>query len=235
MIRMSAPMPVEGLPEVGLRLMRTIVRPLFDLRWDIHERGQGKVPETGPVILASNHVGWLDGPLLFVKVPRPTHALVKEEEFVGGLGRLLRFVGQIKVSRTRNDTGALRRATQALAAGQAVLIYPEGTRGGGEFEAFKGGVSWLALVSGAPIVPVAIFGTRQPGESAGAKPPKGTRIDVVYGSPIQFPMQVWPRDRDMLADAGEQIHQHLRNHVAWSKAALKRDLPGPLPSGTHDG
>jgi len=224
-----------GLPETGLRLMRTLAGPYFSWRWDIRERGNGRVPEEGPVILASNHIGWLDGPLLFVKSPRAAHALVKEEEFTGKMGWLLNFLGQIKVSRTKNDTGALRRAAQSLAAGQAVLIYPEGTRGGGEFETFKSGVAWLALVTGAPVVPVAVFGTRQPGEASETKAPKGSRIDVVYGAPIQFPMQAWPRDRGMIEDAGSQIHEHLRSHINWAKGALKRDLPGPLPEGSPDG
>ncbi|MCW2831251.1 MAG: 1-acyl-sn-glycerol-3-phosphate acyltransferase, partial [Aeromicrobium sp.] len=105
---------VEGLPEGGLRFMRRRVTGYFHRRWDIHERGREHVPESGPVILASNHIGWLDGPLLFVTSPRPVHAMVKEEEFVGHTGRLLRFVGQIKVSRKRTDAGALRRAVAAL-------------------------------------------------------------------------------------------------------------------------
>lgn len=226
----------NGLPEGGLRLVRRLAAGHFGRRWDIHERGQGRVPETGPVILASNHIGWLDGPLLFAKSPRPTHALVKEEEFTAGPhGWLLRFVGQIKVTRGRTDAAALRRSRAALMAGQVVAIYPEGGRGDGEFTTIKGGVAWLALVSGAPVVPVVIFGTRGPGEPLDAKPPKGARIDIVYGEPIQFPMQGWPRNRDMLADAGEQILDHLRNHVSWSKDALKRDLPGPIPIGSSDG
>jgi 1-acyl-sn-glycerol-3-phosphate acyltransferase len=225
----------DGLPEGGLRLVRRLARGHFTRRWDIHERGRGHVPETGPVILASNHIGWLDGPLLFVTSPRPAHALVKEEEFHGRTGRLLRFVGQIKISRSRNDTGAVRRAVQALAAGQVVLIYPEGRRGGGEFAAFKKGVAYLALVSGAPVVPVAIFGTREAGEPSEARPPKGARLDIVYGEPIRFPMQAWPRDRGMMADAGDQILDQLRAHVSWSKSVLQRDLPGPLPTGSSDG
>jgi len=225
----------DGLPEGGLRLVRRLARGHFKRRWDVHQHGHEHVPRTGPVILASNHIGWLDGPLLFITAPRPPHALVKEEEFHGRTGRLLQFVGQIKVSRTRNDTGAIRRSVQALAAGQVVLIYPESTRGAGEFDNFKNGVAYLALVSGAPVVPIAIFGTRQPGEPSSARPAKGTRLDIVYGEPIQLPMQVWPRDRGMMADAGDQIHDHLRAHVSRAKSVLKRDLPGPLPTGSTDG
>ncbi|NRQ51650.1 lysophospholipid acyltransferase family protein [Aeromicrobium stalagmiti] len=225
----------QGLPERGLRFARGRARGYFHRRWEIHERGQGRVPETGPVILASNHIGWLDGPLLVATAPRPPHAMVKEEEFAGKTGHLLRLVGQIKVSRSRTDVGAIRQAVQALQAGQCVLLYPEGTRGDGEMTSFKGGVTYLALVTGAPVVPVAIFGTRQPGEPGEARPARGARLDIVYGEPIRLPMQGWPRDRGMMDDAGEQIHDHLLAHVSRAKDALKRDLPGPLPTGSSDG
>jgi 1-acyl-sn-glycerol-3-phosphate acyltransferase len=224
-----------GLPERGLRIVRRLARRHFTRQWDIHELGRENVPASGPVILASNHIGWLDGPLLFVSSPRPAHALVKEEEFVGHTGRLLRLLGQIKVSRTRNDTGAVRRAVQALAAGQVVLIYPESKRGAGDVRRAKRGAAYLALVSGAPVVPVAILGTRLAGEPADARPARGARLDVVYGEPIRLPMQVWPRDRGMMADAGDRIRDHLRAHVSWSTSALQRDLPGPLPTGSSDG
>lgn len=226
--------PEEGMPEKGLRFARRRAHGYFHRRWEIHERGVHHVPLDGPVILASNHIGWLDGPLLVATAPRPLHAMAKEEEFNGKTGRLLRFVGQIKVSRDRTDAGALRQARSALAAGQAVLLYPEGTRGDGEFSRFKGGVTYLGLISGAPIVPVALFGTREAGESSSARPPRGRRLDIVYGGPIQFPMQGWPRDRGMMEDAGEQIRDHLRAHVSRAKTALNRDLPGPLPTGSSD-
>jgi len=223
-----------GLPERGLRFMRGRASGYLHRRWEIHERGQEGVPASGPVILASNHIGWLDGPLLVATSPRPPHAMVKEEEFAGKTGRLLRYVAQIKIARGRTDAGALRQAVRALRAGQCVLVYPEGRRGDGEFTRFKGGVTYLGLVTGAPIVPVAVFGTRQPGEGPHARPAPGARLDVVYGVPIQFPMQGWPRDRGMLEDAGVQIHDHLRAHVSQAKDALKRDLPGPLPTGSSD-
>jgi 1-acyl-sn-glycerol-3-phosphate acyltransferase len=226
--------PPPGLPERGLRLVRARTVGAFHRRWQIHEHGRQHVPAGGPVIVASNHIGWLDGPLLVATAPRPLHAMVKEEEFAGRAGRLLRFVAQIKVARKRTDSGALRQALRALGAGQGVLIYPEGRRGDGELTTFKRGVAYLALVSGAPVVPVALFGTRQPGEGPSARPAPGTRLDIVYGEPIRLPMQGWPRDRGMLEDAGDRIHRHLRAHVSWAKDAVKRDLPGPLPTGSPD-
>jgi 1-acyl-sn-glycerol-3-phosphate acyltransferase len=230
----TVPGPAAGLPERGLRVVRGRAAGYIHRRWDVRHAGAEHVPLTGPVIVASNHIGWLDGPLLIATAPRPLHALVKEEEFVGRTGRLLRFVGQIKVARKRTDAGALRQALRALGAGQGVLIYPEGRRGDGEFTRFRGGVTYLALVTGAPVVPVAIFGTRQAGEPSEARPAPGARLDVVYGEPIQFPMQGWPRNRGMLEDAGEQIHAHLRAHVSQARSTLQRDLPGPLPTGSTD-
>jgi 1-acyl-sn-glycerol-3-phosphate acyltransferase len=222
----------RGLPENGLRTLRRYAQPWLDRRWEIHQRGESNVPDEGPAILASNHIGWLDGPLLFLKAPRPAHALVKSEAFVGRTGRLLNYAGQIKLDRRHTDVGALRSAADSLAAGQVVIVYPEGRRGDGELRRIKNGISWLALVSGAPIVPVAIFGTREPGGASESRPQKGARIDVVYGEPIQFPMAPWPRTPEMLSDVTDQVLDRMRQHLNWAKGATGRGLPGPLPSGS---
>ncbi len=222
----------RGLPENGLRTLRRYAQSWLDRKWDIHQRGLERVPEDGPVIIASNHIGWLDGPVLFLKAPRPAHALVKSEAFVGRTGKLLRYGAQIPITRGRTDVGALRMAADALAAGQVVIVYPEGKRGDGELRRIKGGVAWLALVSGAPVVPVAIFGTREPGGASESRPPKGARIDVVYGEPIRFPAMEWPRTREVIDDVTEQVLEHMREHLSWAKSATRRGLPGPLPAGS---
>lgn len=222
----------RGLPENGLRTLRRYAQSWLDRRYEIHQRGKDRVPADGPVILASNHIGWLDGPVMFLKAPRPGHALVKSEAFVGRTGRLLTYAAQIPVTRGRTDAGALRSAADALAAGQVVIVYPEGQRGDGELHRIKGGVAWLALVSGAPVVPVAIFGTREPGGASESRPPKGSRIDVAYGEPIRFPVMDWPRTPADIADVREQILDHMREHLAWAKGATRRGLPGPLPAGS---
>lgn len=224
----------EGLNQRGLTAMRRIVGPYIRHRWDLNERGQGWVPETGPVILASNHIGWLDGPLLIATSPRPAHAMVKSEMFAGVTGLLMKFGGQIRLDRNSTDAGALRRAVQALRADQVVVVYPEATRGDGEFATIKGGVGYLALVTGAPVVPVAIFGTRSAGEANGAKPEKGARIDVIYGAPIQFAQHDWPRHKESVSEANALIHEHLWAHLADAKTKTPLELPGPLPAGDND-
>lgn len=224
----------HGMPERGLNRLRALVGGHIRRKWDLHERGEGYVPQSGPVILASNHIGWLDGPLLIATSPRPAHALVKREMFTGMTGRLLKMAGQIRVERIATDAGAVRKAVQALRAHQVVVLYPEGTRGDGEFTTIKGGVGYLALVTGAPVVPVAIFGTRNAGEASGVKPAKGARIDVFYGEPIQFTPHDWPREKESVAEANAMIHEHLLAHLADAKTKTKLELPGPLPAGDKD-
>lgn len=226
--------PPQGLPETGLRVLRPLARRYLDRRWDVRQRGEHRVPDDGPVIYASNHIGWLDGPLLILCTPRPAHALVKVEAFEGRTGRLLRFAGQIPLDRFRRDVGALRTAADALASGQSVVVYPEGLRGAGDVARTKDGVAWLAMVSGAPVVPVAIFGTRAPGEPSESRPERGSRIDVVYGEPLRITPVPWPRTRAHVAEVGRRITEHLRHHVEWAAATGHLQLPGPLPRGSTD-
>ena len=226
--------PAVGLPERGLRIIRGSLGPRMLRKWDVRERGQGYVPDEGPVIIAANHIGWLDGPLLFIRAPRRVHALVKEEEFAGRNARLLRAISQIRVARERVDTGAMRRASSALAAGQAIGIFPEGRRGDGELHEIKKGIAYLALVSGAPIVPLALFGTRDRGEGPDFRPAPGARNALVYGRPLRIDAQPWPRTTAAIDEAAVAIHEHLLVHLAWAKDAVKRDLPGPLPKGSFD-
>ncbi len=231
---MSTTSKNRAIPEVGLTAMRAVAGPHFLRKWDVDERGQDHVPASGPVIIAGNHIGWADGPTLVARCPRKLHMLTKEEEFAGKHRHLLRALGQIKVARNRVDAGALRQAAGALEAGQAVGIFPEGIRGDGEFGQIRGGVAWLALISGAPVVPLAIFGTRERGEGPQYKPAEGARIDLVYGRPMRIEPQPWPRDRAAIDAATEQIHSHLRDHLAWAKSAARRELPGPLPAGARN-
>ena len=228
------PLQPRELPEKMLGRLRRYAAVWLDRNWSIRTHGETNVPSQGPVILAANHIGWLDGPVLFLKAPRPAHALVKRELFVGRTGRFLNAAAQIPVNRVGTDVGALRTAAESLLAGQVVIIYPEGRRGAGELRTVKGGVAWLALVSGAPIVPVAIFGTRPAGGAKDARPAKGDVIDVVYGEPISFPKTPWPRTTKELGSTTEEIAGHLRQHLAAAKELTGRELPGPLPkAATH--
>ena len=83
--------------------------------------------------------------------------------FRGFLGRFLLASGQIPLDRLRTDPAAVKSCLRALRDGRAVGIYPEGSRGAGDLQRFHRGAAYLALVSGAPIVPVITLGSREPG------------------------------------------------------------------------
>lgn len=218
--------PRAPLPERFLRTLRFPASRRIRRKWDVHERGVAYVPSTGPVILASNHVGWLDGPLLVALSPRPVHALVKSEEFEQPrTARLLRSTGQMRVRREGVDAGAIRQAVGALHHEQAVLMFPEGHRGAGDVESIHRGIGYLAMVTGAPVVPVAVFGTRTEDEDLDSRPPKGRRIEVHYGRSFWFAPVDPPRRRADIAAATEEIHRRLRDHVDAARQSSEVGLP----------
>ena len=135
------------------------------------------------MIFAGNHISFLDGPVMFGASPRPMHILVKQEMFTGFLGRVLTASGQLPVDRA-GDRAALQRQQGVLDAGRCVGILPEGTRGSGEAAAISNGVAWLALNSGATVVPVAILGTRKGGEHLDTVPRPRRRLHVSFGEAI---------------------------------------------------
>lgn len=230
MMTIAQPGPVRsGLVEWPHRVLKPVLRRRLGRRWDVHVTGLDHVPPAGPVILASNHVGWLDGPVTVITSDRAVHALVKHESFEGGAGRLLRLGAQIKLHRGRTDAAAVRTALRVLRAGQVLLVYPEGKRGDGLVHEVFGGAAYLALATGSPVVPVAVIGTREPGADIESKPSSGQRVDVVYGRPLTFAAAPWPRDAGSIAAASDRIADALRAHVQWATDTLQRDLPGPPP------
>lgn len=223
--------------------LRKPAGPVIRRRWEVHVHGEERVPADGRVLLACNHLGWLDGPLIVGVAPRTVHALVKREMFVGRTGLLLRAVGQIPVERRSIDVRAIRLAVRALRDDRAVVVYPEGTRGDGEMLRMKRGLAYLALVTGAPVVPVTLLGTRVAGESVSDIPPKGRRIDVVYGKPVTVDAIGWPRRRESVEELTRSLQhilvanlqhavrvsgQQLPGHAA-DEEAKESDMVGPTP------
>ncbi|WP_107706283.1 lysophospholipid acyltransferase family protein [Nocardioides allogilvus] len=214
--------------------LRPVFRRVVRARWDLRVHGIDNVPAGGPVIFASNHAGWLDGPLLAIMAPRPVHALTKQEMFVGKLGRFLRGAGQIPLNRFSADPSAIKACLRVLQDGGAIGIFPEGTRGSGELEVFHHGVSYLALATGAPVVPVTQVGTRLPGGASGSLPPRGARIDISYGEAWRTTRTPWPRTREHTLATSTLLWEHLREQQARALALTGRRLPGPLPVGDRE-
>lgn len=194
--------------------------------WSTRVLGSEHVPPTGPVIVASNHTGVIDGPLLHGAIPRGSHFIIKQEFFDAKIGFLMTWAGQIPVDR-RNGRAALVVAQKLLAEDRVVGIFPEGNRGSGSVKETRAGTAWLAVQSGAPVVPVACLGTRPSGKKVGYVPPPRARLHVVFGEPIQVETQRGSGgNRALIADAMTAIQDGLAAHVEHAVARTGIELPG---------
>ena len=134
------------------------------LRVKVETQGLENIDRADPCIFMANHESFLDGPLLFMVIPRALRVILKKSVFrlpVVGIG--MRHVGFVPVDRKR-ARGGVRSIDKAAALmnkkGWSFLIFPEGTRSlDGRLQDFKRGGFFLALASGAPIAPVTIGGT----------------------------------------------------------------------------
>lgn len=218
--------PSTGEP-LGLVMIRRAaflaLRGIFRLRVS----GLEHLPVSGPVLLAGNHTGFLDGPIVFVTLPRGSAFLVKSELYVGVLRRALDLLRQIPVRRGTPDREALRRGLSVLAAGGVLGVFPEGTRGTGAVEAIQHGVGYLALRAGCPVVPVVCLGTSEALPKGHRVPRWRSRVDIVYGAPFHVEIEGEARSRRAIAEAAEQVRTRLRDHLVRSAAATGHPLPAP--------
>ena len=233
----GAELPASADRHPPTRLLQRLRAPsaaLVRRRWAVAVHHAERVPAAGGVVLAANHVGAIDGPLLAVLAPRPVHALTKQEMFAGPLGGFLRASGQIALDRFRPDPRAIRTCLRVIRDGGAVGIFPEGTRGDGELHRFHHGAAYLALVTGAPVVPVTMIGTRPPGGGSNALPERGSVVEIVFGRPWWTTQQPWPRTREHVAATSVLLRGHMLSELAAALADTRRSLPGPLPAGQSE-
>ncbi|GAA0624203.1 lysophospholipid acyltransferase family protein [Streptomyces crystallinus] len=200
--------------ERGAEVGRRIGVGLMYGLWKPRVLGAWRVPAGGPVILAVNHAHNIDGPMLMGTAPRPVHFLIKKEAFVGPLDPFLRGIGQVKVDRSTVDRTAIDQAIGVLDGGGVLGIFPEGTRGEGDFASLRAGLAYFALRSGAPIVPVAVLGsTERRGRLIKALPPLRSRVDVVFGDAFDAGDGSGRRTRTALDEATVRIQERLTRHL----------------------
>ncbi len=175
-------LPSERGAAVGRRIGIGLMYGL----WKPRVLGAWRVPASGPAILAVNHAHNIDGPMLMGTAPRPVHFLIKKEAFVGPLDPFLLGIGQLKVDRTTADRTAISNALGVLENGGVLGIFPEGSRGEGDFASLRAGLAYFAVRSGAPIVPVAVLGSSERGgRLIRGLPPLRSRVDVVFGEAFE--------------------------------------------------
>lgn len=169
---------------LGTRLSRVLARTFARLE----VVGAEHVPREGAVVLVANHLHLFDSPLVTALSPRRLHPMAKRELFeVPLIGWYFWAFGAFPVRRFSADVGALRVARGLLRDGQAVLMFPEGTRSRDTvLHAALPGAATVVLLAGAPALPVAITGTEQirlPGVFFAWLRGRRPRIRVVFGTP----------------------------------------------------
>lgn len=175
-------------------ILRAFLTPFLMILFRPKVKGLRNVPGTGPIIIASNHLSFSDSIFMPLVVPRKVTFLAKSEYFTSpgpkGLLKKLTFValGQVPVDRSggRRSEAALITGLKVLAEGKCLGIYPEGTRSpDGRLYKGRTGIARLAIESGAPIVPVAMFNTEKI-QPTGTVMPKVMRVEMIFGEPMYF-------------------------------------------------
>lgn len=202
-------------------VIRTVLGALFRVVWRPLIEGAEHVPAEGAVIVASNHLSFIDSIIIPLAVPhRRVTFLAKSEYFTGGglLGlprrTFFRGMGAVPIDREerRDAQAALDRALEVLARGWAFGVYPEGTRSrDGRLYRGRTGIGWLALEAGVPVVPVGLTGTDRV-QPVGARFPRVRRVNVRFGEPI--------RPEAYAGGAPAQARRRLTDDVMNAVAAL---------------
>lgn len=174
-------------------LGRFVVAPLARMIYRPHVEGKAFVPKSGPVIFASNHLSFIDSVVIPIAAPRAVHFLAKSSYFdghgvSGWLSReFFTAIGAVPVQRGAGQAAldALDQQRRLLDEGKAVALYPEGTRSlDGRLYKGRTGVAFLALQSGAPVVPVGLIGTDDVMPVGARVPSLKHRVTVRFGRPL---------------------------------------------------
>lgn len=197
-------------------LLRAFLTPFLMILFRPKVKGLRNVPVTGPVIIASNHLSFSDSVFMPLVVPRKVTFLAKSEYFTSpgpkGLLKKLTFIalGQVPVDRSggRRSEAALITGLKVLAEGNCLGIYPEGTRSpDGRLYKGRTGIARLAIESGAPIVPVAMFDTEKI-QPTGKVIPKIMRVKMIFGEPIYLTGD--STDNQLLRDATDNLMRKIQ-------------------------
>jgi 1-acyl-sn-glycerol-3-phosphate acyltransferase len=204
------------------RLVNGTIRGLTRLLCRVDDAELARVPDRGPLILVANHINFLEVPLVYTHLqPRPVTGFAKAETWDNpAMAALFDLWEAIPLQRGEADHGAMRRALAALKDGKILAVAPEGTRSGdGRLQRGQSGVVMLALVSEAPLLPIAYFGSeRLRGNMARLR---RTDFHIAVGRPFFLDPQG--------AKVTREFRQQMVDEVMFQLAAL---LP-PLYRGSY--
>ena len=221
---------------LGIFLVRAICAVLFIVFYRLRIRGKENSPADGPVIIAPNHVTYLD-PLLAgygVPIRRRVRSMAWDALFrIPVQGSVMRWLGAFPVAPGSADANAYKQCLRILQRGEALQIFPEGRRGGGRsLEPFEAGAARMALKSGAPIVPVTITGAFEAWPKWRKWPRPHWPITVTYHEPIVPPKgplrgaELRAAVEDLTSQMREPISEHYQAYIK-TQTDKGRILPAP--------
>lgn len=206
--------------------VKAVLWVFFRRGFGLEVSGKEHVPQQGSFIVASNHVSYLDPPVIGVACPRRLSFLARSSLFRHPLlGAFLRGIHAIPLKREEGDLGAVRTAVLRLHRGEPVAIFPEGGRQlSGRLGEAKRGVGLLAATARVPIVPAVVTGTFQ------ALPPGSRRlgrakIRVAFGPPIPYTTGL----ASIAEPSGRSVrsrHQHLADALTQQWRRMLEQIDG---------
>lgn len=205
--------------------VRAVARFIIFLKLRVHLVGLNNVPKDGAFIIASNHLSWMDVPLVPVILKRKVVYMAKEELFYGKVGWIVRLMGAFPVKRGEADRQSLRAADTQLKAGKIFMIFPEGTRskilqlGQGHV-----GLGMIALRAGVPVIPVAVWGSEYTFKKL--RP----RVTVSFGKPLLLT----PKGKKITREDIEDATNEVMRHIATMLPPAYRGIYGDVPAQSSD-
>lgn len=172
----------------------------------LEARGVHHIPREGGVLLVSNHVSFLDPVIVGSAASREIHYMARSNAFeISGLGRVISAFNAYPVNRGAPDLGALRKTISLLQNGNAVLIFPEGTRSvDGTLGKARDGACFIAHRAGVPTIPVFHRGAERmlPRNS---KRLRRAKLTVTFGDPLELTAAEFETKREMYQQMGNQM------------------------------
>jgi 1-acyl-sn-glycerol-3-phosphate acyltransferase len=184
--------------------------------------GRDRVPQRGGLVLAINHLHWIDIPVLGVASPRNVNFVAKVEvDRVPGFGAYVGTFGTLFIRRGESDRDAVRKMRQAVRDGRVLGLFVEGTRQkAGRPGAAQPGAAMVAVQEDVPVIPVGIYGTQfwRPGNFA--------PCSVAFGEPLRF--EGLPKNGRGYKEATAEIERHVHGLFDWLEDVHRRGRPKGL-------
>lgn len=199
------------------RLIQLIIKVALKINGTLTVYGRENIPEKGGVIVASNHISYLDPPLVGSVLPRIATFMARKGLFEVPILKWMINRAAFPVDRENPKPSSIKDAVRRLKKGEVLVLFPEGKRSEtGELQEAKRGVDVIAKMSKAAIVPTLLVGSDKALPS-GAKWLKRADISVVFGKPIYY------KAPDDSYDSGGQVQDHSDNTIMHAIGELKKE------------